>query len=568
MSRVSAASSIVAGFPCRRALRTAPRLARRAPDGVQFCIREVSVAVDPEFSPGRAPRDLAARREILDRAIAMGERVHGYGARQCPGFGDLRGLGLRPRRMRLVGLGIAPFIARRRAGIVTHGEQARNPAPQIGIVRKARIGGGERVRPGAHHHRPMHRVELDRHALGDTLQAREIETAELRERRREGVGHELDAFGAGIVKRLAERADQLARQRGLETQPIGQRRCSAEQIAQGDAAVGPAREIARAQTAAHPRAQFESGLTHRLEIEPEPAGRGARVAAEIEERAVERVGRVFGPVDPQPVDIRIARRQIGGHRRRVGADFGGSERRVVVDARIGRRAIGQARPILVFGPAELHAIAGRARGLDLQVDFEPARFGARDGAVDDGTFRLRQRIGNGRLVTQARIELRVGHEAGRGAHEEFAPSPQRPVEQAHLAGTGVGGRFARALAVGCGGHDVRRGRDGGGARAAHEIVEGGVHAFGLEKLGKNRDADELGHDQPIRSRRSIPSPGVSGAVISPSFTSSRPGGARSNIGWWKTCRSIDSQLASDAARCRFASIDTTELEWCSVTGLK
>ncbi len=88
------------------------------------------------------------------------------------------------------------------------------------------------------------------------------------------------------------------------------------------------------------------------------------------------------------------------------------------------------------------------------MDFKAARLGGSNRLGHNAALVVRQFVRLSGLVAQTRIELPVGHEAGRGPDPQIAPTPEFPVEQPHGSRPGVDGRLAAADPVRRGRHDV------------------------------------------------------------------------------------------------------------------
>ena len=229
---------------------------------------------------------------------------------------------------------------------------------------------------------------------------------------------------------------------------------------------------------------------HAFVVEPQFTCDSQGMCGEIEEQRIKAVGRIFWPVEPDGIDIRIGLREVHDQGAGIGADLWAGEAPVAVDAPVEPAAVGQQWLVFVARPAELHAITRRDRGLHLEMDLHAALLRSFDESCDERALPPRQLRRCCRLIGQAVIKRSIGDKARSALHPELTSSPKLPVEQPHAPRTGIDRGFTAACTVLDRLHHVRRcryARDAGCLKA----VQDGVRPLCLYPFRQHRDAKNL-----------------------------------------------------------------------------
>ena len=144
---------------------------------------------------------------------------------------------------------------------------------------------------------------------------------------------------------------------------------------------GPGFEIGVLQAAMQLGVEVSHVAPHPLERESQLFRRSLGMIRKVEEYRIEKVRRVLRPVDPQAVKIRIVADHVLEERVLVREDVRTGQTAVLRQPSFRDRAVGQPCAVRFDRTAELHAVAGRNRGLHLEVDANPARLGSLDEVV-------------------------------------------------------------------------------------------------------------------------------------------------------------------------------------------
>ena len=157
----------------------------------------------------------------------------------------------------------------------------------------------------------------------------------------------------------------------------------------------------------------------------------------------------------------------------------------------GNASVGQARNVFEFRFPELDPVTRRDGRLNLKVDLQSPGPGGLEELLDHGAVLGGQAVRGRGLIAQTVIEAEIGAKARSRPDPELPLSPERPIQQADLPGSGVDGRLPETgLRVGQL-HHVRRSRHRRGRGPTLQVVEHTVDGLALEVLGQQSDADEI-----------------------------------------------------------------------------